>query len=175
MTQAGRIRAYVLENPAARPREVSEVLGIPLSSVQNAMARDRRRTRHKLEKIFKRPEAPPPAAALPTEEDLDALILAALDPEQRMRAIAELAAKGKDEVKLRALAIIHELQTQSGAVSSLPPPTNEDEQAERLARMMRSVSPEILAKAQILAAATEAAPSELEAPEELPSDVTQPT
>lgn len=117
------------------------------------------------------PETSTQSSALVTSEDeIDRIRTAVLDPEQRMSMIAEIAARGRDEVALRAMLAIQELQLRSGDISALPLPTSADDEDVRVSRMLEAVGRERAERAMLIAFAPKAAPSEAEASDALPSE-----
>lgn len=104
------------------------------------------------------------------DDVVNAVMAQALDPTERMHMLAKLAATAEPSVVIRALEKIDELQTRSGAVSSLPKPESEAEEDSRVALILEAIGKERAERCMILAFTPKAAPAESEAPESLPED-----
>lgn len=108
---------------------------------------------------------PPPTPSAPAVDsrpldEIERIKTAALDPTKRLEMMAELASRAKDEVTLRALVAIHDLQTQAGAVGTLVVPTTPDEKITRLCLIFRAAGEDLCRAALVKAFAPEEAPVE---------------
>lgn len=139
------------KNPMA-PRHLAQKLGVNPMSVHRIRARLRYENKlpKRRRRVFHKKTAPEEPVAPPsrpirtaTEADIAAIITnPSMDKEERIRALSDIARSSTDSVRISAIKALEDFERITGQTIGPPAPLTQDEQAERLSRLMAAVGRE---------------------------------